>query len=74
MDESGESRLKNIFEECVKITGKPVSMMSKDDRIRIVSLLQSKNAFSFQKSIPFISQWLNISRYTIYNYLKEIKK
>ena len=74
MDESGESRLRNIFDECVKIVGKPVSIMSREDRIRIVELLQAKSAFSFQKSIPFVSEWLNISRYTLYNYLKEIKK
>ena len=74
MDESGESRLRNIFDECVKIVGKPVSIMSREDRIRIVELLQAKSAFSFQKSIPFVSERLNISRYTLYNYLKEIKK
>lgn len=73
LDVSGENKLKDIFEDCLKLIGKPVSMMNKDDRLRIVSLLQEKNAFSFQKSIPFISDKLNISRYTIYNYLKEIK-
>lgn len=73
MDESGESRLKNIFDECVEIIGKPVSLMNREDRIRIVGLLQEKRAFSFQKSIPFVSKGLNISRYTLYNYLKEIK-
>jgi predicted transcriptional regulator YheO len=72
--ESGENRLKDIFKECVTILGKPVAIMNKDDRMRIVALLQERNAFSFQKSIPCISAWLHISRYTIYNYLKEINE
>lgn len=74
MNESGENRLKSIFEECLKTVGKPVSMMDKEDRVKIITLLQEKNAFSFQKSIPFVSEALNISRYTIYNYLKKLNK
>jgi len=72
MKECGENRLHNIFEECMKIIGKPISMMTRDDRVRIISLLKERNAFSFHKSIPYVSEQLSISRYTIYNYLKEI--
>jgi predicted transcriptional regulator YheO len=72
MNEFGENRLKDIFEDCLGIVGKPVSIMNKEDRVRIITLLKEKNAFSFQKSIPFVSEKLNISRYTIYNYLKEL--
>jgi predicted transcriptional regulator YheO len=69
----GEHRLQTIFEECLELVGKPVSLMNKADRLRIVALLKERNAFSFQKSIPFISERLNISRYTLYNYLRELE-
>ena len=70
--QSPDYRLNDIFEDCVRITGKPLGIMNKEDRLKLISLLQDREAFSFQKSIPFIAEKLNISRYTIYNYLKEI--
>jgi predicted transcriptional regulator YheO len=74
MMDLGENKLKTIFNDCLKTVGKPVPMMSKSDRLRIIRLLRDKNAFSFQKSIPMISEELMISRYTLYNYLKEISR
>jgi predicted transcriptional regulator YheO len=74
MSETADHRLESILQDCLKQIGKPLSLMKKDDRIRLVTLLQERNAFSFQKSIPFISEQLNISRYTIYNYLKIINR
>lgn len=72
MMEYGENKLKNILNDCIQAVGKPPSMMNKADRMEVIKLLKEKNAFTFQKSIPVISEALQISRYTIYNYLKEI--
>ena len=74
MTDTSDHRLEDIFDDCLTQVGKPLSLMNKDDRLRLVSMLQDRNAFSFQKSIPFISSRLHISRYTIYNYLKEINR
>ncbi len=74
MIDLGENKLKSILDECLKVVGKPVPIMGKADRIRVIRLLQEKHAFSFQKSIPIISEELMISRYTLYNYLKEIAR
>lgn len=74
ISQSADHRLVDIFHDCLKQVGKPLTLMNKPDRIRLVSLLQERNAFSFQKSIPYISEQLGLSRYTIYNYLKAIKK
>ena len=40
-------------------------------RLGIHSLLEQKSAFSFRKSVPYISQRLGVSRYTVYKYLNE---
>lgn len=32
--------------------------------------LPQEHAFDYQKAVPFISEKLGVSRYTIYNYLK----
>ncbi len=68
----GDSALGAVFDECVSAVGKPVSVLTKEDRIRIVTLLEQKNAFSFRKSVPYVAKHLGVSRYTIYKYLDEL--
>jgi len=66
--------LMQIFEEAVREIGVPVDKMKRKDRINLVGLLQEKNAFTFKKSVPFVAERLNISRYTVYSYIKELEK
>ncbi len=70
--ENTDNGLQQIFDECLAAVGKPVSALNKNDRIRIVALLEQKNAFSFRKSVPFVAKHLQVSRYTIYKYLDQI--
>lgn len=67
----GDDRLGEIFDECLAAVGKPANALSKADRMKIISLLEQKSAFSFRKSVPYISQRLGVSRYTVYKYLNE---
>ena len=60
----GDSRLAAV--------GKPVSALNKRDRMKIIALLDQKNAFSFRKSVPFVAKRLQVSRYTVYKYLGEL--
>ena len=70
--QGGEGQLGQIFEECVTSLGKPVKDLDKRDRLKLVALLDQKNAFSFRKSVPFVASRLKVSRYTIYKYLGEL--
>ncbi len=70
--ENTDNGLQQIFDECLAAVGKPVSALNKNDRIRIVALLEQKNAFSFRKSVPFVAKHLQVSRYTMYKYLDQI--
>ena len=72
MWQGGDSRLADIFDECLAAVGKPVNALTKKDRMKIIALLDQKNAFSFRKSVPFVSKRLQVSRYTIYKYLGEL--
>lgn len=69
---SGDNRLGEVFEECLAAVGKPVAALNKADRLKIIALLDQKDAFSFRKSVPFVSQRLGVSRYTVYKYLSEL--
>ena len=42
------------------------------DRMRIIQLLYERNVFQMQKAVPYVAERLNISRFTVYNYLKEL--
>ncbi len=68
----GSGQLHQIFEECLTALGKPVEELSKKDRLRLVGLMDQKNAFSFRKSVPFVAARLKVSRYTVYKYLDEL--
>lgn len=67
----GDDRLADVFDECLAAIGKPVGALNKTDRLKIIALLDQKAAFSFRKSVPYVSQRLGVSRYTVYKYLNE---
>ena len=68
----GDSHLTDIFDECLAAVGKPVTALTKRDRMKIIALMEQKNAFSFRKSVPFVAKRLQVSRYTVYKYLGEL--
>ena len=68
----GDSQLTDIFDECLAAVGKPVTALTKRDRMKIIALMEQKNAFSFRKSVPFVAKRLQVSRYTVYKYLGEL--
>ena len=72
MWQGGDTRLAEIFDECLTAVGKPVDALNKKDRMKVISLLDQKNAFSFRKSVPFVARRLQVSRYTVYKYLGEL--
>lgn len=72
MWKGGDSQLAAIYDECVAAVGKPVAALTKKDRMKIIALLDQKNAFSFRKSVPYVAKHLQVSRYTVYKYLGEL--
>lgn len=72
MWQGGDSQLAEMLEECLTTIGKPVASLNKHDRMKIITLLDQKNAFSYRKSVPFIAKGLQVSRYTVYKYLGEL--
>lgn len=72
ISEGSSNQLESIFADCVKLVGKPVDTMTKPDRIQLITLLSERGAFRFQKSVAYVAEQMNLSRYTIYKYLHEI--
>lgn len=66
-----EDLLAYMLQETATAIGKPVSMMSTADRLRLVENLAREGAFQFRNAVPTIADFLSVSRSTIYNYIKE---
>ena len=65
--------LDELITQSVQHIGKPVTLMSKEDKVQVVRLLNEAGAFLITKSGPKVCQFLGISKYTLYSYLDEIK-
>ena len=72
MWQGGDAQLSELLDECLSAVGKPVGALNKRDRMKIIALLDQKNAFSYRKSVPFVARRLQVSRYTVYKYLGEL--
>ncbi|MEG1536833.1 MAG: PAS domain-containing protein [Clostridiales bacterium] len=66
--------LETMANQCLKEIGKPIAMLNKADRLQIISQLNEQGAFLIQKAAVYLADFLNVSRCTIYNYLREIEK
>jgi predicted transcriptional regulator YheO len=61
-----------IIAECVKRIGTPVSLMTKQDRKRVVGILDERGIFQLRRSVPLVAERLGVTEKTIYNYLTEL--
>lgn len=65
--------LDSLLQKSVQIVGKPISLMTKADKIKGLSYLDSKGAFLIMKSGERVSSFYDISKYTLYSYLDAIR-
>lgn len=63
-----------LIKEAQEHVGKPVPLMTKEDKIKGIAYLDKKGAFLVKKSGDKICEHYNISKYTLYNYLDDIRR
>ncbi len=68
-----EEILKSTVAKVLGTLGKPVEIMNKQDKLRAVKLLDEAGIFAIKKAHFYVASVLNTSRYTIYNYLNEVR-
>lgn len=66
--------LTDLVKETLDEVGKPIIYLSKDDKVMMVDRLDQKGAFLIKGAIDYVANVLCVSRYTIYNYLDEIRE
>ena len=67
------STLSEIAEKIIRKTGKAIPSMEKADKIEIVRELEDQGFFLIKGAIKFIARKLHVSKFTIYNYLEQIR-
>lgn len=77
----GEIHVQNVNElldislkACRDEIGKPVSLMTKEEKVKAIKYLDEKGIFLITKSGNKVCDFFNISKFTLYNFLDQIRK
>ena len=66
--------LDELIAQSVKIVGKPVALMTKEDKVKAIQFLNETGAFLITKSGDKVCRFFGISKYTLYSYIDEAKE
>jgi predicted transcriptional regulator YheO len=61
------------IKECEALIGKPPTLMTKEEKLKALEYLDNKGIFLITKSSNRVCEYFNISKYTLYTYLEEIR-
>lgn len=73
LDEDVLRILQRIIQRVIDEAGIPVAAMKKEDKLNIVNFLDEKGVFLIKGAVDHLAQALSISRYSVYNYLDEVR-
>ena len=66
--------LDELIAQSVKVVGKPVALMTKEDKVKAIQFLNETGAFLITKSGDKVCKFFGISKYTLYSYIDEAKE
>lgn len=66
--------LDTLIEQSVALVGKPVPLMTKDDKVSAIQYLNDAGAFLITKSGDKVSNYFGISKFTLYSYMDAHKE
>lgn len=64
-------RINQSIQKWLKVTGRTLQSLTRDDKRSLVTHLQEQGAFQGPGAAPYVAQCLGLGRATIYKYLKE---
>ncbi|AFL99008.1 MULTISPECIES: transcriptional regulator [Desulfitobacterium] len=65
--------LEQIISDTLSRYSKPVSLMQKEHKLKIVEVLDEKGVFLIKGAVDDVANAIGVSRYSVYNYLDEIR-
>src|SRR5262245_60539775 len=69
-----DALMKEIITDAVRRLGKPVTLMSKDEKIQAVQAMMQRGLFIVKGGVERAAGALGVSRFTIYNYLDALRE
>lgn len=70
---SVEALAEGLMRDAVAAVGVPIGLMKKTHKLAIVRDLEARGFFAIREAVDLAAQLLEVSRFTIYNYLKELQ-
>lgn len=71
-EDPNEKLFDEIYSEAVKHFDKNPKTMNREERLEFINYIKEHGGFSLKKSVVNLAKYLEVSRYTIYNYFKEL--
>ena len=65
--------LQYYMKQAELLVGKPMGLMNKAEKIRALDYLDQKGVFKISKTSVLLCETLQVSKYTLYNYLEEAR-
>jgi len=69
-----ETMMQEIIDDAVKRFMKPPALMNKNEKMYAVEAMMHRGLFLMRNSVEQVASALDVSRFTIYNYLEQIKQ
>lgn len=73
-EHSVDEVLETLIQNAIASVGKNIPDLTREDKVAIVAYLEAKGAFLIRYSVERVADLLGMTKYTIYNYLDEIRK
>ena len=72
-ERSVDEVLDSLIRNALLATEKSAHDLSREDKVAIVAYLEARGAFLIRYSVERVAEVLGLTKYTIYNYLDEIR-
>ncbi|MFT4197058.1 MAG: PAS domain-containing protein [Pseudoxanthomonas sp.] len=69
-----EAMMQEIIDDAVKRFMKPPALMNKEEKMYAVEAMMQRGLFLIRNSVEQVAAALGVSRFTIYNYIEQIKR
>lgn len=65
--------MESLMEQAVRKAGKQPATMTREEKVQLVQSLEFQGAFLFRGAVDFVAKSMGVSKFTVYNYLKEVR-
>jgi predicted transcriptional regulator YheO len=65
--------IETLMDRAVRQAKKQPAMMTKEEKVQLVKTLEFQGAFLIRGAVDYVAKALGVSKFTVYNYLKEAR-